>query len=685
MSNALTNETSPYLRQHAANPVHWLPWGAAALTRAQLENKPILLSIGYAACHWCHVMAHESFEDAAIAALMNERFINIKVDREERPDIDRIYQLAQQMLTGRGGGWPLTMFLLPDNQRPFFGGTYFPPTSRHGLPAFPDMLRHVADYFRDHADELRSPATQVVEALERMQQSESSDAPLTREPLASSRAALQKLFEAEHGGFGGAPKFPHPPFLSRLLRDWYLTASNEQPDLQALYMVTLTLSRMLEGGLFDHLGGGFARYCVDERWEIPHFEKMLYDNALLLTNYAEAAAATGDARFREIAERTADWLLHDMRAPSGAFYSSYDADSEGHEGKYYVWTREQLRSVLSAAEYAPFATQHGLDAAPNFEGQWHLTRRSEAPDDAAQALIVGARASLLAIRAQRVPPGLDDKILTSWNALAIRGLAVAARVLGRADYAEAAGSALRFLRTQHWRDGRLLATSAGSAARLNAYLDDYAFLADAVLELNMMRFDADELRFGSELLDALLAHFGDTTHGGFFFTADDHEALISRSRSFSDDALPNGNGVAAVALQRYGWLLGNTRYLEAAEAVMRSAWEELSKHGVQCATLLQALEEHTLPPEVIILRGDPAAMVPWHTRLTRCYAPRRLVLAVPADAVGLPEALRSKPPASNGSSDRSGKGNGTVTAYRCRGMVCTGPFNNSDALYAALD
>jgi uncharacterized protein YyaL (SSP411 family) len=675
MSNALANETSPYLRQHAENPVDWLPWGPEALERARRESKPILLSIGYAACHWCHVMAHESFENAAIAQLMNERFINIKVDREERPDIDRIYQIAQQMLTGRGGGWPLTMFLMPDDQRPFFGGTYFPPVARHGLPAFPDLLQHVADYCRDHSDELRTPATQVVAALERMQDSTRSSAPLTLQPLTTARAALQRLFEADNGGFGGAPKFPHPPFLSRLLRDWYLTTGQEQPDLQALYMVTLTLSRMIEGGLFDHLGGGFARYCVDEHWEIPHFEKMLYDNALLLGNYAETAAATGDARFREIAERTADWLLRELRAPGGGFYSSYDADSEGHEGKYYVWSREQLRALLDGPEYAAFVAQHGVDKAANFEGQWHLTRRREAPDAAAQALINSARVKLLAVRAQRVAPGLDDKILTSWNALAIRGLAIAARVLDRGDYAAAAGQALRFLRDTHWRDGRLLATSDGGAARFNAYLDDYAFLADAVLELNLVRFDAGELAFGAQLLDTLLAHFAAAERGGFFFTADDHETLISRSRSFSDDALPNGNGVAAVALQRYGWLLGNTRYLDAAESVLRGAWDELAKHGLQCATLLQALEERQLPPELIILRGDIDAMRPWQARLTHCYAPRRLVLAVPTSADALPEALRSKPAVAGA----------TVTAYLCRGMTCSAPCDNLDALYAALD
>jgi len=679
-ANRLAQETSPYLRQHAHNPVDWYPWGDEALQRAQREDKPILLSIGYAACHWCHVMAHESFEDPATAELMNRLYVNIKVDREERPDIDRLYQLAQQMLTGRSGGWPLTMFLLPGDQRPFFGGTYFPPQARHGLPAFRDLLTHVARYHREHPDELQAPASAVVAALQRMNEPPAGDTTPDVQPLRDCRAALERSFDGTWGGFGGAPKFPHPPFIARLLRDWYASAGHDAPDLQALYMATLTLTRMAEGGLYDQLGGGFCRYSVDERWAIPHFEKMLYDNAQLLAVYAEAASATGEPLFRQVAERTADWLLREMRAVDNGFYSSLDADSEGHEGRYYVWTREQVRALLNDAEFAVAAAVFGLNEPPNFEGQWHLriaqplqslARDTGRPLEELQALLESARGKLLAARAHRVRPGCDDKRLTSWNALTIRALAIAARLLGRADYAQAAGAALAFLRERHWRDGRLLATSAGGAARLGAYLDDHAFLADAILELACVRFDASELQFGIELLESTLRHFTDSA-GGFYFTADDHETLISRSKAHGDDALPSGNGVAAGTLQRYGYLLGESRYLAAAAATLRNAWSSIRQHPQHHVTLLLALEEYLQPPQIVILRGERAAIEGWREQLAAVYAPHRLVLAVPADTAGLPPALADKP------------AHGAVTAYVCRGATCSAPLERFEALAATL-
>jgi uncharacterized protein YyaL (SSP411 family) len=693
--NRLEDETSPYLRQHAHNPVDWYPWGAEALERARRERKPILLSIGYAACHWCHVMAHESFEDQATAAVMNELYVSIKVDREERPDLDRLYQLSQQMLTGRGGGWPLTMFLMHEVQRPFFGGTYFPREARFGLPAFHDLLLQVSRYYHEHLDELRGPAAQIVAALADLNPPPAAGAELSAAPLAACRARLEQSFDREYGGFGAAPKFPHAPGLARLLRDWHASAQHSAPDLQALYMCTLSLTRMAEGGLFDQLGGGFYRYSVDARWEIPHFEKMLYDNAQLLALYAQAAAATGERLFADTVARTVTFLLGELRgaadpstaeahadvAAAGALYSSLDADSEGHEGRFYVWRRETVQQALPAPQWRVFAARFGLDGPANFEGEWHLCVRSsldaiaEAQQltvDQVRELLHAAQLTLLQLRALRVRPGLDDKVLASWNALAISGLATAARCLGRDDYAAAATAALHYLRRVHWRDGRLLATSAHGEARLAAYLDDYAFLLDAILELASVRFRADELAWATELAEVMLRHFEDASSGGFFFTADDHEALISRPKSFSDEAIPAGNALAARGLLRLGYLLGEPRYLSAAERTLRAAWAAVLKYPESHASMLLALEEYLQPPQIVILRGEAGAISPWQQQLNAEFSPRRWILAVPADASGLPEAIASKRAAA------------APLAYVCRGTQCTAPIASLQALHSEL-
>lgn len=682
-ANRLATQTSPYLRQHASNPVEWYPWSVEALERARRERRPILLSIGYAACHWCHVMAHESFEDPETARVMNELYVNIKVDREERPDLDRLYQLAHQLLTGRGGGWPLTMFLTPEDQQPFFGGTYFPPQSRYGMPGFRELLAHVARYYREHEAELRHNATTIVQAITDFNPpAAGADVSLTGAPLRACRAALERSLDPEWGGFGAAPKFPHAELVMRLLRDWHGSAHDAAPDLQALYMATLSLTRMAEGGLFDQLGGGFSRYSVDERWAIPHFEKMLYDNAALLAAYAEAACATGEPLFSDICRRTVTWLMREMRADSGAFFASLDADSEGHEGKFYVWDVAEIRATLSAEEFAAFAPRYGLDQPPNFENRAHhlLIARpleqiaSELGRSAEQIqnLCSVARDKLLAVRALRVRPARDEKILTSWNALLIRGLASAARLLQRADYGETASQALSYLHTHHWRAGRLLVTSTeGAEAALEAYLDDYVFLAAAILELATVRFDAADLAFGTQLLDAVLARFA-AEDGGFYFTASDHEALISRLKTFSDDALPAGNGVAAQTLLRYGYLLGEPRYLLAAEACLRAGWRVLEKYPEGHCSMLLALEEWRTPPQIVILRGPGDAMAAWQQALARVYSPHTMVLAVPADATDLPEALQSKP-----ASDQ-------LVAYLCRGSVCSAPLTTLGSLAAAL-
>ncbi|MDB6043252.1 MAG: hypothetical protein JWM63_1803 [Gammaproteobacteria bacterium] len=690
-TNQLICETSPYLQQHAHNPVEWHAWNAAALERAHRENKPIHLSVGYSACHWCHRLSEESFEDEGTAQILNKHFINIKVDREERPDIDRIYQIAQQMLTQRSGGWPLTMFLTPDDQAPFFGGTYFPHEARSGLPAFQDLLLRVAAYYRDHEKDLRAQNDALLAAFADLNPPvAANDSQLTDAPLKAARALLAKTFDSRSGGFGGAPKFPHAKTLERLLRDWHASANAPGPDLHALYMATLTLRRMGEGGINDQLGGGFCRYSVDEHWMIPHFEKMLYDNGALLAVYSDAALATGDGFYARVAAETAAWTIREMHSPEGGYYSSFDADSEGHEGKFYVWDRDEVRQALTEAEYSVFEPRFGLDRAPNFEARWHLhvfqpveqiaKNLGRTPDEV-QSQLESARGKLLAIRSKRIWPGRDDKILTSWNALMIRGMAIAARALARDDLAasatskpghellvESATKALDFIRSSLWRNGRLLATYKDGRAHLNAYLDDYAYLADAVLELQQMRFRSDELAFARELLDVVLQHFTDADAGGFFFTSDDHETLIHRSKSFGDDATPAGNGIAAFVLQRMGQLLGETRYLAAAEQTVRAALPLMEKYPHAHTSLLNALEELLNPPETVILRGEPLAIEAWRGELSKLYAPRRLVLAIAADAAGLPPALADKTP------------RGKAVAYVCRGSVCSAPLESLSAL-----
>ncbi len=681
-ANRLIAETSPYLLQHAYNPVQWFPWGEEAFERARRERKPLHVSIGYAACHWCHVMAHESFEDPETARTLNELFVNIKVDREERPDVDRIYQIAQQLLTRRSGGWPLTMFLAPDDHKPFFGGTYFPREARFGLPGFKELLRRVATFYREHEAQLREQSEALMSAFEELTPAPASgDTTLTAAPLKAARAQAGGSFDGRYGGFGGAPKFPHPQMLERLLRDWHATAEAAEPDLQALYMATLTLRRMGEGGINDQLGGGFSRYSVDEQWMIPHFEKMLYDNGALLAVYAQAAVATGDGFYGDVAARIADWVIREMQSPAGGYYSSFDADSEGHEGKFYVWDRREVEQTLSAPEFAVVAARYGLGRAANFEGHWHLhvfhslediSRSMDLSQEEVQSLLESARGKLFAARSRRVWPGRDEKTLTSWNALMIRGMALAARALERSDLAESATRALRFVRAELWRDGRLLATHKDGRSHLNAYLDDYAFLVDAILELQQTRFRADELDFAREVLEAMLAHFTDP-RGGFFFTSDDHESLIHRSKSFADEATPSGNGVAAFVLQRMGYLLGETRYLQAAEQTLRGGWQSLEQYPHGHASLLNALEELLDPPEIVILRGPEAALASWARQLQRLYAPRRLVLAIDSTVSGLPAALAEKSPSRD-----------PVTAYSCRGNTCSPPLSSVESLLAVL-
>jgi hypothetical protein len=678
-ANRLAGATSPYLLQHAHNPVDWWPWCPEALALARETDRPILLSIGYSACHWCHVMAHESFEDPATAAVMNRLFVNIKVDREERPDLDKVYQSAHQLLAQRAGGWPLTVFLMPGDLSPFFAGTYFPRESRHGLPAFTYLLEQVEHAYRHQREALEEQNLALMQALAELEPSPGviPDAA----PLEGARRQLAGSFDAEHGGFGRAPKFPHPTNLEFLLRHWSATAAGGQPDLQALHMATHTLRRMIRGGLTDQLGGGFCRYSVDDRWMIPHFEKMLYDNGPLLALCCDAWAATGDPLFRDAAMATADWVIREMQSPEGGYWSTLDADSEGHEGRFYAWERNAVRALLTADEYPAFAACYGLDRPANFEGAWHL-HGYRTPAEVAAHLgleegdvagrLASARAKLFAAREARVRPGLDDKVLTAWNALMIKGMARAARVLERPDYLASAERSLSFIRATLWRDGRLLATCRAGQAHLDAYLDDYAYLLDALLELLQTRWRRDDLNLALALAEVLLRDFADPEDGGFYFTASGHQDLIHRPKPLGDESTPSGNGIAARVLQRLGHLLGEPRYLDAAAGTLRLAGESMRSIPYAHASLLAALDEYLEPPETLIIRGEGDALVPWQRLAQSGYQPRRLVLAIPAAEQGLPGALAAMVP---------GPG---VRAYRCAGTQCSAPIDDLETLRQCL-
>jgi uncharacterized protein YyaL (SSP411 family) len=681
--NRLANESSPYLLQHADNPVDWFPWGEEALELARTSGKPILLSIGYSACHWCHVMAHESFEDEAIAQLMNETFVNIKVDREERPDIDKIYQTSLQLLTQQPGGWPLTMFINPANQRPFFGGTYFPNEPRHGMPSFPDLIARVAGYFHENPVDVKAQGEQLTEIFGRMEpEAAEGEVALTEEPLLTASEKIPGDFDREYGGIGSAPKFPHATTLDRMLRQWRGTANGANPDVEALFLVSLSLARMAEGGIYDHLAGGFCRYSVDRYWQIPHFEKMLYDNGPLLALYAQAHIATGEALFARVANETADWILADMRSPAGGLFSSRDADSEGEEGLFYVWVPEDVKKLIPDEDYAAFSRYFGLNKDANFEGKWHLAVSESlgeiakdvgSNEDDLRERMNAARKILFAEREKRVAPGRDDKQLTSWNALAIRGLAVAGRSLSRPDLSDAASEAATFLHDNVLRDGRLLASHKDGVSKFAAYLDDHAFLLDALLELLQAQWNTQHLNFAVTLADLLLEHFYDEESGGFYFTADDHEKLMHRPKTLADEAIPSGNGVAAYALQRLGFLLGETRYLDAAEKTLKYAWKAMLDFPHGHVSLLTALEEYLHHPEMIIIRGDVDEINRWRDSAAKLYSPRRLVFAIGADVEGLPGALAERKPIDD-----------QTVAYRCVGSHCSLPLTSWESLAAEI-
>ena len=685
-ANLLSRESSPYLLQHADNPVHWRAWGSEALAEATASDKPILLSIGYAACHWCHVMAHESFETPAIAAVMNELFVNIKVDREERPDLDTVYQSALALF-GEQGGWPLTMFCTPAG-KPFWGGTYFPPEPRYGRPGFPDLLRHVARIYTDERTKVESNTEAVLDALARLSRPEAGVMP---DPalLHEAAAAFARETDPVHGGIGNAPKFPHAPVLRLMSR-----AARRPDSADIAAAVTVTLDRMAQGGIYDHLGGGFARYSTDAAWLVPHFEKMLYDNAQFIELYTEAWLAGGKPLYAQRVAETCDWVLRDMQTrlandcgPSAidcfGFYSTLDADSEGVEGKYYVWTEAEIDALLGP-DAAAFKQAYDVTPAGNWEGATILNRSADPAlkDAATEAALAAARVALLAARERRIPPALDDKILADWNGLMIAALARAALAFGRTDWRDAALVAFRFvqqaMQTENGGETRLLHSWRLGSARHVATLDDYAHMARAALLLHEATGDAGLIDQAARWVDVLDRHYWDETGGGYFLTADDTDDVISRPRNAHDNATPSGNGTMVEVLARLFYLTGDTARRERAEALVTAFSGEIVKNTFPYATLLvgAAMLSGAVQAVIVGNRGEADADALLGAAVAAGVPD--LILSVVAAGATLPDG---HPAAGKGQHD------GRATAYVCVGPTCslpvTDPADLADRLAAA--
>jgi uncharacterized protein YyaL (SSP411 family) len=668
MANRLAEETSPYLLQHKDNPVDWQPWDPDALGKAASEDKPILLSIGYSACHWCHVMERESFEDEETAKLINESFVPIKVDREERPDVDDIYMEAVQGMTGQGG-WPLTVFLDPEGV-PFYGGTYFPPEPRQGMPSFKQVLEATSGAYRTQREELREASARIRESLSAVGRVEQSTEPLDESVLAQATSALLANLDRTHGGFGGAPKFPPASAL-----EFLLDRGQNEP-------VRLTLDKMMHGGIYDQLGGGFARYSVDATWLVPHFEKMLYDNALLARAYLHGWQVMGEERWRWVCEETLDWALREMRGPEGGFYSALDADSEGEEGRFYVWDEEELRTVLSEAGLSTDAIERvlgywGVSPAGNFEGRniLHVPLGASAHRPAE---LGDARTALYAWRDRRVRPGLDDKRICSWNALMIAALADAGAALGRQEYIDAASACARFVwESMRDSEGRLRRSWKEGDARLNAYLEDHAFLVEALLRVYEATLEVRWFDAARETADMMIEHFADDERGGFFTTSDDHEQLIARRKDVGDHPIPSGNSSAAYGLLRLAALTGERDYEERAVGTMRLFAPAAARHPDAFGHLLQAIDFHLSAVREVALvapaNGGSSAPLDDLARVVRSAHRPHIVLAGGPEGSERPELLRERPAVE-----------GKPAAYVCEHFACKAPVTEPQELEAAL-
>ncbi len=681
-ANRLAGETSPYLLQHAHNPVDWYPWGEEAIQKARTEDKPIFLSIGYSACHWCHVMEHESFENPEIATLMNDRFVNIKVDREERPDLDQIYMSAVQAMTGHGG-WPMSVFLTPD-LKPFFGGTYFPPSDARGMAGFPRVLLGVHRAWEERRNEIRDSAAEMTEQLQAFAALPRSQGKLEVSLLDNAARVILRNFDPKDGGFGRAPKFPHPMDLKVLLRHHARTG-----DDYALHAVRHTLDKMARGGIYDHLGGGFARYSTDERWLVPHFEKMLYDNALLASAYLEAYQATREPDFARVARETLDYVLGRMTAPEGPFYSTEDADSEGEEGKYYVWTLGEVEQILGADRARTFSQVYDITPSGNWEHQNILNL----PKTIAQAAkLLGrdeanlrdeldrSRAELLAVRDRRVPPGKDTKVLVAWNGLMIASMAEGGRILKESRYLDAASRAAGFLLDRMRQDdGRLLHTFKDGRARLDAYLDDYADLIDGLTRLYEATGEPRWIESSIELARVMIEEFLDPTDGGFFYTGHHHEALIARQKDYSDNATPSGNGMAATALLRLGALTGRKDLTDAGRSALESVHLLLDREPGAAGQSLIALDFLLAPVRefAVISGNDPAEPRAVLEAVASRFLPHKVVAPATYEQAGI---LESKVPLLADRRPRDGR----TTIYICENFACQEPVLGVEGVEGAL-
>ena len=675
-TNRLATETSPYLLQHAHNPVDWYPWGEDAFVKAKAEDKPILLSVGYSACHWCHVMEHESFENEQIAGLMNRLFVNIKVDREERPDVDEIYMNAVQMLTGRGG-WPMTVFLTPDG-KPFYGGTYFPPEDRHNIPAFPRVLAGIAQAYREKPADVAKSTAEILSRLEQLAQRQQTTRPLDVSVLEKTAEGLAQHYDETHGGIGQAPKFPNSSVFSLFLRQAHAAGNQRYLD-----MTTHTLRKMAQGGMYDHLGGGFHRYSVDERWLVPHFEKMLYDNALLARLYLEGYQASGDPFFRQVVEEILAYVEREMMSPEGGFYSTQDADSEGVEGKFFVWDQDEVMRILGDDVGEIFCRYYDVTDVGNFEHKnilhptlemAQLARLFQRDVDETTQLIARAKDTLFAVREQRVKPGRDDKILTSWNGLMISAFAEAYKVLGHPGYLEVARRSIHFVQTALCREGRLLRSYKDGQAKFNAYLDDYACFSAALLDVYEATFEPEYLDRAVAFTDVLLARFWDVQEGGFFFTSSDHEALISRSKSAFDGSVPSGNSVAVSVLLRLYYATEKQDYLTKAEMLLRLFYDALEQNPFGFSNMLCGLDFYLRRPQEIVLLGDPTASETTALlhNIHASFIPNKTLLCFdPAQPPqrGVPGLLAGKTRIDD-----------KLTAYVCHNFVCSLPVTSWEEL-----